>query len=117
MEVSSPLPKGFMEIAIEFFSLARPRPEESDTQKFIRAFAEGGKLPKAKELFQKELLNMYQACDNLGELGPNVREMVAFGNKVLGEEQVLRILNDCIRTVSAQISQDIGNAEKYGIVC
>ena len=75
---------------------------ETPRRKYIRAFAEGGKPDRAKELFKNDFLQLLRAYGGDVETY-EVKSFSEFGRDVLGEVLGLQIIAECIDQVVAEI--------------
>lgn len=85
----------------ELFSLSRPSPEETEYQKYIRAFAEGDDLPKAEDLFCDEFTKLIRISDTIDDTA--VQSMVVFGRDLFGFERGQFLIDCCIKAAGGAI--------------
>jgi len=82
--------------------------EETEGERTIRAFAEGGMLGKAGEFFRAELVRILcgaaDGCDD-----PEYRRVAAFGRRVLGNEMAEPILLECLNRVKAELERAVSS--------
>jgi hypothetical protein len=86
-----------------FLGLARRTPEETEVQKYIRAFADGGNMEKAKEKFRSEVLRLLRS-DSLWDC-PEILAFMAFGRSIFGSKLVESMLSEITATAIKEIME------------
>ncbi len=85
----------------ELFSLSRPRPEETELQIYIRAFAEGGNSSKGEELFCDEFTRLIRISDTIDDT--EVQSMLVFGRDIFGSKRGQFLIDCCIQAAGGVI--------------